>query len=92
MVDGCGLKPEVRKELIEELDVIIASAATVSFNERMRDALQINYFGSLRILQLAQECKHLEVLCHVSTAYVNSILPNKSIVPEKIMDRFGDVD
>jgi len=51
--------------------VIINSAASVNFNDPLQEALQINYFGSRRILALAKECKVLETLCHVSTAYVN---------------------
>jgi len=27
--------------------------------------------GGLRMLELAKECKHLEVFTHVSTAYAN---------------------
>jgi len=88
VVDGCGINPDVRALLVEDLDIIINSAASVSFNEVMRDALQINYFGSLRVLALAKECKKLEVLCHVSTAYVNANMPSKTYCPEKMFDRY----
>lgn len=74
----------MRKELIDNLDIIINSAATVNFYEHLRDALQINYFGTIRILQLAKECKHFKVICHVSTAYVGSNLPWNSKIVEVI--------
>lgn len=68
--DSLGLKPEIRQLLIEDLDIIINSAASVSFNNPLHEALQINYYGAVKILDLALECKHLECLSHISTAYV----------------------
>jgi fatty acyl-CoA reductase len=73
--EGLGILPEVRKALTEELDVIINSAASVSFHDHLLDAIQINYMGAVRVLALAHECKKLLVLSHVSTAYVGSNLP-----------------
>jgi fatty acyl-CoA reductase len=69
--DGLALKPEDREMLINELDVIINCAASIDFNERLCDAININYLGCLRMLDLAHECKKLEIFTHVSTAYVN---------------------
>jgi thioester reductase-like protein len=56
VVDKLGLSPEDRAELIRELDIIINCAASVNFDDPLLDAIQINYFGCLRILELAQEC------------------------------------
>lgn len=57
--------------MVNEVNVIINSAASVNFDDPLQDALQINYFGSQRMLELAKECKNLEIFTHVSTAYVN---------------------
>lgn len=38
----------------------------------------------VRVVDLALECKKLEVFSHVSTAYTNSNMPDKSFVEEKI--------
>lgn len=84
VMENLGIRPEVRRELIECLNIIINSAATVNFYEHLRDALQINYFGTIRILELAKQCKHFKVLCHVSTAYVGSNLAWNTKVYEKI--------
>jgi nucleoside-diphosphate-sugar epimerase len=46
-------------------------AASVNFDDPLLDALNINYFGTLRILDLAKQCK-IENFTHVSTAYVNA--------------------
>lgn len=69
---GLGLSKEDRNELIENLDIIINSAASVDFNLRLDQALQVNTIGSLRILKLAKACKHFKALIQISTAYVNS--------------------
>jgi len=43
--------------------------------EPLRDALQINYFGVLRVQDLAKECKNLICMVHVSSTFVNSNQP-----------------
>ena len=73
--EGLGLEPAIRRQLCEEVEVILNSAASVNFDDPIRDAMQINYFGAKRILELAQNCKNLIALHHVSTCYVNSNLP-----------------
>ena len=46
MLEGLGLNQQVRDSLINELDVIINTAASVNFDDPIREALQINYFGA----------------------------------------------
>ena len=82
IIDKLGLSAEDRAELVSELDVIINCAASVNFDDPLLDAIQINYFGCLRVLKLAKECVKLECLCHVSTAYVNS--DKQGLIEEKI--------
>lgn len=79
------MSKEDRALLTEDTHVIINSAASVSFDDPIRDALDVNFFGPQRILELAKECKQLEVMTHISTAYVNSnISPSKGPIDEKI--------
>lgn len=59
-------------------------AASVDFNEPIADAIQINYLGLLRILELAKECKKLQILTHVSTSYVNC--DKRGLIEEKVYD------
>jgi fatty acyl-CoA reductase len=49
----------VRKEITENLDIIINSAASINFSDHLLDALKTNYDGACRMLELAHECKHL---------------------------------
>ena len=61
--------------LTNDLDIIINSAASVDFSESLQNMIKIDYFGPIRVLELAKECKKLQVLSHISTAYVGSNQP-----------------
>lgn len=56
--------------LVEDLDIIINAAASVSFDDSLRNMIQIDYYGPIRVLKFAQECKKLKILSHISTCYV----------------------
>lgn len=75
-----------------ECEIVINVAASVNFDDPLLDALQINFFGCLRMLELAKECRNILSFTHVSTAYVNSNLPNNSQVEEKVYDLPGNQD
>jgi len=80
--EGLAMKAEMRKQIVEDVQVILNCAASVDFNEPLRDAIEINYNGSLRMQELALECKNLDVFTHVSTCYVNC--DKKGFISEKI--------
>lgn len=67
-----GLSAQDEKKVTESVQVIINSAASVRFDDALKSALNINFRGPQRMLELAKKCRHLEVLTHVSTAYANS--------------------
>lgn len=48
-----GIPAEIRANIVKEIQVVINSAASVNFDEPLLDALQINYFGCQRVLELA---------------------------------------
>lgn len=52
--------------------MIINNAASIDFNLRLDQAIQINYYGGLGLLRLAHQCPRILIYTHVSTAYVNS--------------------
>ncbi|CAH0548966.1 unnamed protein product [Brassicogethes aeneus] len=70
--EGLGLSPADRKLLIDNVNVIFHSAATLDFGEPLKSTVHINLLGTRAIAELAKECKKLNVLVHVSSAYVNS--------------------
>jgi thioester reductase-like protein len=51
--DMLQLSQQDKDLLIMDLDVIINCAASVDFNEQITDAININYSGCLRMLDLA---------------------------------------
>jgi alcohol-forming fatty acyl-CoA reductase len=57
--------------IIDNVHIILNSAASVNFDDPLQEGLKINYFGATRILDLAKECKNLQILTHVSTCYVS---------------------
>ncbi|MEE6499171.1 hypothetical protein FKM82_003345 [Ascaphus truei] len=65
------LSKEDQETLIDCIDIVFHCAATVRFNESLRDAMQLNVIATRQVLYLAQRMKKLEVFIHVSTAYAN---------------------
>ncbi|KAG2397460.1 Alcohol-forming fatty acyl-CoA reductase [Vigna angularis] len=81
-VENLGVKDtELREKLWEETDTIINSAATTKFYERLDVAMGINTMGALHVLNFAKNCSKLQMLLHVSTAYVCG--EGKGLVAEK---------
>lgn len=70
-MDSLGLSPQDYELIVNEIDVIINSAASVNFDDPLKEALNINYHGTARVLSLARDCKKIIVFTQVSTAYVN---------------------
>ncbi|KAK9927277.1 hypothetical protein M0R45_024469 [Rubus argutus] len=68
---GLGVKElKLREQMCNEIQIILHSAATLNFDERYDIALDVNTYGVLRVLSFAKKCLKLEMLVHVSTAYV----------------------
>ena len=57
--DGLMLKVEDLEMFQRDLDVIINCAASVDFNEQITDAINVNYMGCMRMLNLAHSCRKL---------------------------------
>jgi long-chain acyl-CoA synthetase len=68
--DGLGIDAETRAGLQDSVDVFINSAAVVSFDAPLDEALQLNVLGARRAAEFAAGCRKA-VLVHVSTAYVS---------------------
>ena len=61
-------------KLLEEVDLIIGNAASVTFDEPLDSAIQFNTLAPQELLRLAREGRKKPVLVHISTAYVNGRL------------------
>ncbi|MCH7701461.1 MAG: AMP-binding protein, partial [Planctomycetes bacterium] len=64
-----GLSADEYAELAATITRVVNSAATVTFDERLDLALDLNTFGPGRLLAIAKDAGHVPFL-HVSTCYV----------------------
>ncbi|KAL4182553.1 hypothetical protein AMTRI_Chr11g150660 [Amborella trichopoda] len=79
---------DLRKNFWREVDIIVNVAATTTFDERYEVALEINPLGAKHVIDFAKKCGgRLEVLLHVSTAYVSGNQPG--LIMEKPI-KLGD--
>ncbi|KAL7084835.1 hypothetical protein ACP275_14G246400 [Erythranthe tilingii] len=78
---------ELIDKMCGEIDFIINSAATTRFDERYDDAMDINAYGAMHILNFAKKCTKLKLLLHVSTAYVHGT--RSGVIVEKPL-RMGE--
>ncbi|XP_054733192.1 fatty acyl-CoA reductase wat [Anastrepha obliqua] len=78
-----GISPEDREILCEEVEIIFNVVASVKFNEKLRDAIDINVLGTKKILDLSMEMKKLKSLVHISTLYCNC---NRKFIKERVYE------
>jgi long-chain acyl-CoA synthetase len=64
-----GLDPGVYEQLTRRITLVINSAATVTFDEQLDLAVELNTLGPARLLQFARDCGNIPMM-HVSTCYV----------------------
>ena len=65
-----GMDPAVRRRLQHGVQVIINCAATVAFDASIREALELNCLGPLRVLEFARGC-NAPLVAQVSTCFVH---------------------
>ncbi|KAM9278660.1 fatty acyl-CoA reductase 1 isoform 4-T5 [Morus bassanus] len=94
-----NLSESDKKKLIECINIIFHCAATVRFNETLRDAVQLNVTATQQLLFLAQRMKNLEVFMHVSTAYaycnrkqIEEVVYPPPVDPRKLIDSLEWMD
>ncbi|XP_037300738.1 putative fatty acyl-CoA reductase CG8306 [Manduca sexta] len=87
--ENLGLSAQDRQTLVDNVNVVIHSAATLDFQENLRPTVNINLLGTRRIMTLCKEIKNLKVMIHVSSAYVNSYLTEAH---EKVYDAPEDAE
>ncbi|KAI3968131.1 hypothetical protein MKW92_000314 [Papaver armeniacum] len=67
---GLGEDSDLLNKLFKDVDIVASFAATTKFIERYDVALEVNTLGAKNVLDFAKKCAKLEMLVHVSTAYV----------------------
>ncbi|KAH0502854.1 Fatty acyl-CoA reductase 1 [Microtus ochrogaster] len=94
-----ALSEEDKEVIIESTNIIFHCAATVRFNENLRDAVQLNVIATRQLILLAQQMKNLEVFMHVSTAYaycnrkhIDEVVYPPPVDPKKLIDSLEWMD
>lgn len=67
--------------LKENVNIVFHSAATVRFDQGIKEAVNLNTLGSMRLWDLCSQMQNLRSIIHVSTAYTN---PTRSNVGEEV--------
>lgn len=75
--ENFGLSEENLKALLNNTNIVFHVAASVRFNDPMRECIRFNVLGTKTVLDLCHKMQHLDSLVHVSTAYAYCQL-NKS--------------
>ncbi|XP_053699455.1 putative fatty acyl-CoA reductase CG5065 [Sabethes cyaneus] len=73
--------------LMSNVSVIFHVAASVRFDDTLRDAVLLNTRGTREVIQFGRSLKNLCVLLHVSTTYSN---PDRYVIEEKIYPPYAD--
>ncbi|KGN46956.2 hypothetical protein Csa_020929 [Cucumis sativus] len=83
-----GLKDSyLLREMKDQIEIIVNLAATTKFDERYVVAFGTNTLGAKHLLNFAKQCSKLEVVVHVSTAYVSG---EKEGIIEEIPYKMGE--
>ncbi|XP_030372117.1 fatty acyl-CoA reductase wat [Scaptodrosophila lebanonensis] len=72
-----------RAMLSSEVQIVFNVVASVKFNEKLSDAIDINVLGTNKIVDLATEMKQLKSFVHISTLYCNC---NRKFIKEQVYE------
>ncbi|GMT06565.1 hypothetical protein PENTCL1PPCAC_28739, partial [Pristionchus entomophagus] len=71
MEENLGMSQHDIQRLCDEVSVVFHCAATVKFDEKLREAVGMNVKGTTRLISLCHKMPKLACLVHCSTAYAN---------------------
>lgn len=75
------LMSEASMERIKNVSILVHGAATVRFDEPLKESIIMNTRGTREVLNMAKRLKNLKLFAHISTAYTN---PQKELTEEKL--------
>ncbi|KAL0317003.1 UNVERIFIED_CONTAM: Fatty acyl-CoA reductase 2 [Sesamum angustifolium] len=76
-----GMDVDTANTIMNEVDVIIQSAANTAFDDRYDSLLEANVNGPQLLMRFAKRCNNLILFVHISTAFVNG--EREGVIPEK---------
>jgi long-chain acyl-CoA synthetase len=93
--DRFGLDADTYRALCGRVDGVVANAATVTFDERLDRAFELNTRGACRTLALARDAGNVPLL-HVSTCFVSGrqrgAISESTVAPEPVDGEVFDLD
>lgn len=72
MKNGLGISEEHRTLLINHVNIVFHTAASVRFNDSLKYSVRMNVNGIKELLELANDMRNLCAFIHISTAYTNT--------------------
>ncbi|KAG0266043.1 cyclin-dependent kinase inhibitor far1 [Mortierella polycephala] len=78
-IDQLGLTDKDLAMIHEDTRMVINSAASVSFDDPLNNALEMNTRGPFRTFDVAKGVKNLSAFVHISTCYVNAPMTDAHI-------------
>ncbi|XP_041984031.1 putative fatty acyl-CoA reductase CG5065 [Aricia agestis] len=73
--DRLGIKATDQKLLEENVSMVFHTAASVSFKAQLKQAMDTNYSGTQKVIDLTKRIKNLESFVYFSTAFVKATSP-----------------
>ncbi|XP_055842354.1 fatty acyl-CoA reductase 1-like [Episyrphus balteatus] len=80
MLPGLGISAS-NVQMLKNVSIVIHSAASVKFDDPLKEAILMNARGTLETLKLAEGFPNIKAFVHISTTYSN---PDKHVVEEEL--------
>jgi hypothetical protein len=75
-----GIQPPALEKLRDEVTLVIHTAAKITLDAGIHDAIENNCLPSLEMARIASQFRRMKLLVQISTAYVNSFLPDGPVL------------
>lgn len=76
------MRDDVYEELLNSVNIIYHSAATIKFKSHIRTAIRTNLTGTSQTIEFAKKLKNLSAYVYLSTAFCNS--NHRGFIQEKV--------
>jgi len=81
--ENLGMSEEDMQTLVESVSIVIHSAATVKFTEKIKLAVDLNVLVVRRMIEFSRKLKNLACFMHISTAYAHT---NREVIEERVYE------
>lgn len=70
--ENLGLESTAINKLATEVDIVFHLAATLKLEANLKDAIEHNTKGTIRLLEMCRKIKNLQALLYFSTAFCSA--------------------